>query len=153
MAMYSPGAGRYSRRGLSHSEISGSKPVSGSPKLFAAVHVLHRLSLPRHSPYALCSLALSLRHASRSLGFPRPSREQLGTPFDSQGHKQDSNRERQKLVPYDPDCAPRLLSRCTMPCSSSLSRVGDRARSSPVNAAAPDPPLARLVGVEACRSG
>jgi hypothetical protein len=63
--MYSSYAGRYSLRGLSHSEISGSKPVSGSPKLFAAVHVLHRLSSPRHPPCALCSLTLSLRHASR----------------------------------------------------------------------------------------
>ncbi len=35
--------------GLSHSEISGSKPVCGSPKHIAACHVLHRLSLPSHS--------------------------------------------------------------------------------------------------------
>src|SRR5688572_4223137 len=63
--MYSSRAGRYSLRGLSHSDISGSKLVSSSPKLFAAVHVLHRLSSPRHPPCALCSLTLSLRHASR----------------------------------------------------------------------------------------
>jgi hypothetical protein len=63
--MNSSAAGRYSLRGLSHSEISGSKPVSGSPKLFAAVHVLHRLSSPRHPPCALCSLTVPLRHASR----------------------------------------------------------------------------------------
>ena len=31
---------------------------SGSPKLIAAYHVLHRLSLPRHPPYALCSLTI-----------------------------------------------------------------------------------------------
>jgi hypothetical protein len=31
---------------------------SGSPKLFAAYHVLHRLSLPRHPPYALSSLTI-----------------------------------------------------------------------------------------------
>ena len=42
--------------GLSHSEISGSQPVSGSPKLIAAYHVLHRLLAPRHPPYAFCSL-------------------------------------------------------------------------------------------------
>jgi hypothetical protein len=64
-AMNSLAAGRYSLRGLSHSEISGSRPVSGSPKLFAAVHVLHRLSSPRHPPCALCSLTVPLRHASR----------------------------------------------------------------------------------------
>ncbi len=37
-------------RGLPHSDISGSTPVRGSPKLFAAYHVLHRLLSPRHSP-------------------------------------------------------------------------------------------------------
>lgn len=30
--------------------------VGGSPWLFAATHVLHRLSAPRHPPHALCSL-------------------------------------------------------------------------------------------------
>src|ERR1044071_6854035 len=43
--------------GLPHSEISGSTPVCGSPKLIAANHVLHRLLTPRHSPCALNSLA------------------------------------------------------------------------------------------------
>ena len=42
--------------GLPHSEISGSKPVSSSPKLFAAYRVLHRLPMPRHPPSALSSL-------------------------------------------------------------------------------------------------
>ena len=42
--------------GFPHSDIPGSQPVSGSPRLFAAYHVLHRLSLPRHPPYALSSL-------------------------------------------------------------------------------------------------
>ena len=43
-------------RGFPHSEISGSKPACGSPKLIAACHVLHRLLLPRHPPCALSSL-------------------------------------------------------------------------------------------------
>jgi hypothetical protein len=47
-----------SRCGLPHSDISGSKPVCGSPKLFAACHVLHRLLAPRHPPYALSSLTI-----------------------------------------------------------------------------------------------
>jgi hypothetical protein len=41
---------------LPHSEISGSKPICGSPKLIAAYHVLHRLLAPRHSLCALQSL-------------------------------------------------------------------------------------------------
>src|SRR4029453_1419709 len=48
--------------GLPHSEILGSKPVCGSPKLFAAYHVLHRLLAPRHSPYALSSLTIETRN-------------------------------------------------------------------------------------------
>jgi hypothetical protein len=44
--------------GLPHSDILGSKPVCGSPKLFAAYHVLHRLLAPRHSPHALSSLTI-----------------------------------------------------------------------------------------------
>ena len=39
-----------------YSEISGSKPVCGSPKLFAAYRVLRRLSAPRHPPCTLSSL-------------------------------------------------------------------------------------------------
>jgi hypothetical protein len=42
--------------GFPHSEIPGSKPACGSPGLIAACHVLHRLLVPRHSPYALSSL-------------------------------------------------------------------------------------------------
>jgi hypothetical protein len=44
--------------GLPHSEILGSKPILGSPKLIAEYHVLHRLLLPRHSPNALLALDL-----------------------------------------------------------------------------------------------
>ena len=46
----------YCSSGFPHSEISGSKPMCGSPKLIAACHVLHRLLMPRHSPCALISL-------------------------------------------------------------------------------------------------
>src|SRR5690606_41148066 len=34
--------------------------VGGSPRLFAATHVLHRLSAPRHPPHALSSLVTLL---------------------------------------------------------------------------------------------
>ena len=39
--------------GFPHSDISGSQPICGSPKLFAAYHVFHRLLVPRHPPCAL----------------------------------------------------------------------------------------------------
>ena len=44
------------RGGLPHSDIHGSKPARGSPWLFAACHVLHRLLVPRHPPNALIAL-------------------------------------------------------------------------------------------------
>jgi hypothetical protein len=55
-----------SQGGLPHSEIAGSKPVCGSPTLIAAYHVLHRLLVPRHSPYALSSFTITSDFASVS---------------------------------------------------------------------------------------
>src|SRR5438094_396526 len=43
--------------GSPHSEIPGSKPADGSPRLNAANHVLLRLVAPRHPPCALNSSA------------------------------------------------------------------------------------------------
>ena len=41
---------------MPHSDIHGSTPARGSPWLFAACHVLHRLLVPRHPPNALLIL-------------------------------------------------------------------------------------------------
>ena len=40
---------------------------SGSPKLIAANHVLHRLSTPRHPPIALSSLTINLSYLGKLL--------------------------------------------------------------------------------------
>jgi hypothetical protein len=54
---------RFYLRGFPHSEIPGSMPACGSPRLIAACHVLLRLLLPRHPPCALSSLTIKLtRH-------------------------------------------------------------------------------------------
>ena len=45
-----------SSAGFPHSDISGSLDMCSSPKLFAAYHVFHRLSVPRHPPCALLRL-------------------------------------------------------------------------------------------------
>ena len=42
--------------GFPHSDICGSQCICHSPQLFAAYHVFHRLSVPRHPPCALFSL-------------------------------------------------------------------------------------------------
>src|SRR3984885_1733055 len=57
--------------GLPHSDIHGSTPARGSPWLFAACHVLHRLLVPRHPPNALLILDI-----------PAPSRRK--TPHHAQ---------------------------------------------------------------------
>ncbi len=43
--------------GFPHSDILGSKPVHGSPGLFAVSHVLLRHLAPRHPPWALRSFS------------------------------------------------------------------------------------------------
>ena len=61
MAAYLVAQTNYNNRisgGFPHSDISGSKPIPGSPKLNAGYHVLHRLLLPRHPPNALFALDL-----------------------------------------------------------------------------------------------
>ena len=55
--------------GFPHSEILGSTGARPSSKLFAACHVLHRLSVPRHPPDAL----LVLRHAQPQSRVPKPA--------------------------------------------------------------------------------
>ena len=52
--------------GFPHSEIPGSKPVCGSPRLIAAHYVLHRLPMPRHPPSALSSLTIKLVYTLRT---------------------------------------------------------------------------------------
>jgi len=55
------------REGLPHSDIPGSPIARISPGLFAACHVLHRLSVPRHPPDAL-HLALDTSSRRRAQG-------------------------------------------------------------------------------------
>ena len=59
--------------GFPHSDSHGSRLISSSPWLFAAFHVLRRLSVPRHPPLALCSFTfISLNvslHSPKFFGF------------------------------------------------------------------------------------
>src|SRR5262249_40762724 len=77
--------------GFSHSDISGSKPACGSPKLIAANHVLHRLLAPRHPPYALSSLTITLnpfRRLNRLAGRGQDSEQAIL----SHSHRRDYKR-------------------------------------------------------------
>ena len=87
--MDSPGATAQSG-GLPHSDIRGSPGARPSPRLFAACHVLHRLSVPRHPPDAL----LVLR--------PRPAPNTQDQRSDDRGQMSDH--------PCRPPCA--IRDRC-----------------------------------------
>ena len=65
--------------GLPHSDIRGSTLIYSSPRLFAVSHVLLRLPVPRHSPYAL--LRLNFFRFSRSLDLLRSIRISLQRLF------------------------------------------------------------------------
>ena len=59
--------------GFPHSDIGGSPDICSSPPLFAAYHVLLRLSVPRHPPCALS--CLTFRHTvARTTWFLTSSR-------------------------------------------------------------------------------
>ena len=65
--------------GFPHSDIPGSKPACGSPRLIAACHVLHRLLAPRHPPYALSSLIIKLTQYVVSRGVLAGGRTKVRT--------------------------------------------------------------------------
>ena len=68
-----------------HSEICGSIDICSSPQLIAAYHVLHRLLVPRHPPYALFCLTSYMFSSVRTCGLvallPQSIRLYLG--YDS----------------------------------------------------------------------
>ena len=53
--VFSWGLPSFNSVGFPHSDSHGSILFSSSPWLFVALHVLRRLSVPRHPPLALCS--------------------------------------------------------------------------------------------------
>ena len=59
----------YSPWGFPHSDIHGSRLIYSSPWLFAVSRVLHRLLMPRHSPYALFRLNF-VSHIQRIFASP-----------------------------------------------------------------------------------
>jgi hypothetical protein len=77
--VFSRGSRNLPCEGLPHSEIPGSMPVCGSPRLIAACHVLHRFSAPRHPPSTLSSL--TIKYLKReSFSFTRLSCQRSRSP-------------------------------------------------------------------------
>jgi hypothetical protein len=75
--------------GFPHSDISGSKRVCRSPKLFAAYRVLHHLMTPRHPSIALAGL-ITFSDSRRLIHLPenfhildfQRTKFVIGTTFD-----------------------------------------------------------------------
>jgi hypothetical protein len=97
MAMYSP----YDtpKGGLPHSDIRGSKPIGGSPQLFAAYHVLHRLLAPRHPPNALITLDRYHRNPSRAGTNPTRNTLHMIPSTTAITYSQYANNRERKSVP------------------------------------------------------
>ena len=107
--------------GLPHSEIPGSTPARGSPRLFAACHVLPRLLAPRHPPDALVSLdppaataplTASRSSPTRSRGDPDPAARAHGAraakkkcgPASNERRAQTTTRTTNAAGPPRPPC-------------------------------------------------
>jgi hypothetical protein len=137
---------------LPHSEISGSPGARPSPELFAACHVLHRLSVPRHPPDALLVLAHAqpqgrafprcpgALHAARPCRGNAPRRICIPIPGHDRSAAQDPRVE--AASPVMPASRSRLASRCqnvsrpTPPCRARAPISSVRAAP---GAAAPSP--------------
>ena len=84
----------FNRHGLPHSDSHGSTLARSSPWIFVACHVLPRLLMPWHPPYALTNLTLTLslllsKNNAATRGVQRPA------PIDSNRRLQN---DEQKLA-------------------------------------------------------
>jgi hypothetical protein len=113
--MYS--AGDTLAGGLPHSDIHGSTPARGSPWLFAACHVLHRLLVPRHPPNALLILdSVDVAPKSRVHHAQKPS-------SDSVVRVQSSVVSCQKTTATRPSTALRTVLEIFTPHTTGFSRT------------------------------
>jgi hypothetical protein len=97
---------RFYQRGFPHSEIPGSMPACGSPRLIAACHVLRRLLLPRHPPCALSSLTIKLtRHTVASLQLSALSFQPSACLVDQQDPKLERATTRRVILGPSPSCS------------------------------------------------
>src|SRR5215212_902089 len=105
--------------GLPHSEIPGSTIARISPGLFAACHVLHRLSVPRHPPDALNS-----RLSATPNGKDHPcskARQTLLSEDTTGSHKQPVRHTKPRSRPRSPASVTQLAS---SPCAINNSHPG-----------------------------
>jgi hypothetical protein len=85
--------------GLPHSEIPGSPIARISPGLFAACHVLPRLSVPRHPPDALCLRFHKPPHTAASPGPAVQETSPVPAPMKTPGTPGAQQRQTPGLPP------------------------------------------------------
>ena len=97
--------------GLPHSEIPGSPIARIFPGLFAACHVLHRLSVPRHPPDALLfALDRRIAVAGDAAPPPRTGPSPMPCPRNSGGRRPRMKTllsDTSEQAPLTPACPPR----------------------------------------------
>ena len=128
--VFSRGSRNLPCEGLPHSEIPGSKPVCGSPRLIAACHVLHRFSAPRHPPSTLSSL--TIKYLKRE-SFCLP--DSLVKDRDHRGSKSPPNR-----ISLSESCLIRACPRL----DSSSPMLGGAERNRTADLRLAKPPLSQL---------
>ena len=113
--------------GLPHSEIPGSTIARISPGLFAACHVLHRLSVPRHPPDAL---TLRLSATPNGKDHPMPDVDTAGRISRSQPARPAAKplRCQKTLRRGSPRAARRTPSQDTASRPHAVSRYGHTTR-------------------------
>ena len=85
------------RGGLPHSDIHGSTPARGSPWLFAACHVLHRLLAPRHPPNALLILKNPSCSHTTSLAQDPSNKASVSRPSVVRGEPQNASARSRRI--------------------------------------------------------
>lgn len=125
---FAPGRSRV--WGLSHSEIRGSQLLCSSPRLIAALHVLLRLSVPRHPPCALwcfCSLACTFACAAPA-AHCQPAKARYLSFFSSVTQYVKEPRPGNPRTRYAWQCLTtdqKNINVKTSACGASRSRTGD----------------------------
>jgi hypothetical protein len=85
------------RGGLPHSDTSGSTPARGSPKIFAACHVLLRLLAPRHPPDALLLLKNPSCSHTTSLAQDPSNKASVSRPSVVRGEPQNASARSRRI--------------------------------------------------------
>ena len=130
------------RGGLPHSEIPGSPIARISPGLFAACHVLHRLSVPRHPPDALLRACSPVSPTEETAPPPRTGPSPMPCPRATRSGRRSRMKTLLEQTPSQGRGPVRLghIINALFTLQSTLARHSPAPRSRTSPNPAPDPP-------------